>query len=79
MAAMCTQALTDMFFWRNETGPLIWLIVGLICVTINLRREEESAAAPARGDVALPSRAASDEELRLQREGRLVEHERPWP
>jgi O-antigen ligase len=40
LAAMCTQALTDMFFWRNETGPLIWLIVGLTCVTINLIRAE---------------------------------------
>src|SRR5205085_1343756 len=62
LAAMCTQALTDMFFWRNETGPLIWLIVGLICVTINLVREEARAPAPARTDTGPPSHMHGDAE-----------------
>jgi O-antigen ligase len=54
MAAMCTQALTDMFFWRNETGPLIWLIVGLICVTINLIRADREAEGGRRKTEVLP-------------------------
>lgn len=40
VVAMCTQATTDMFYWRNDTGPLIWLIVGLMCATINLIADE---------------------------------------
>ena len=40
LAAMLTQPLTDMFFWRDDSGPLIWLVVGLICAAINLVDDE---------------------------------------
>lgn len=42
-AAMFAQAFTDMFYWRNETGPLVWLIVGLLCATINMARASAAA------------------------------------
>jgi O-antigen ligase len=72
MAAMCTQALTDMFFWRNETGPLIWLIVGLICVTINLIRADREAEDGRRKTEILPP---SDS----HRPTAVRPGERPWP
>lgn len=46
VVAMFTQAFTDMFYWRNETGPLIWLVVGLICATLNLIPKEVYRSIP---------------------------------
>ncbi len=43
LVAMLFQAATDMFFWWNETGPLIWLVVGLACAAINIADEEARA------------------------------------
>lgn len=40
VAAMLTQAATDHFFWRAETAPFIWLIVGLLLAAINIARKE---------------------------------------
>lgn len=40
LVAILAQATTDMFFWRVETGPLIWLVVGFACAAINLVDDE---------------------------------------
>ncbi len=46
-AAMFAQAFTDMFYWRNETGPIVWLIVGLLCTAINMARARPAGQATA--------------------------------
>jgi len=63
LAAMLTQPLTDMFFWRDDSGPLVWLVVGLICSAINLVDDERRgdphprplSRARERGDTLTPN------------------------
>jgi len=53
--AMCAQSLTEMFFWIPQVSPMVWLVIGLMCATINLANNE---AVPA----ALGSRRSTSDE-----------------
>ncbi len=46
LAAILAQATTDMFFWRAETGPLIWLIAGFACAAINIVDDQAHGSRP---------------------------------
>lgn len=36
LAAMCTQAFTEMFFWIPQIAPFIWLLIGLACSAVQI-------------------------------------------
>lgn len=42
--AMCAQAFTEMFFWVPQIGPMIWLVIGLMCAAVNIVRNEAQGA-----------------------------------
>jgi O-antigen ligase len=44
--AFFVQASTEMLFWNIETGPVLWLVAGLLCAVINMQREEQKMAPP---------------------------------